>query len=291
MVAASGCGAAHAAEARRDDEPARETAAEVPPGTGGERLVGSLQDALRADVNPAAGRHLAEHRQAHRFEPAKLLPGRPLAAPASCWRSARAGPCSCVRTTPTGLPDWTSSVSSLSSLRSVGDDGVERLPGARRLAGAAVDDEVVGIFGDLGIEVVHQHAQGRFLDPALAGAFGAARGVERPGMGDRGHDGASVGRMPSVILAGKAREVQRPQRNRPIFVASPEGTHRRRLSTCSRASACSRPLHRPAGRRPTGTSASPWAARRAAGQPRRPAATGRGLAGGTDPIASLRRRR
>ena len=72
-------GPAHAAQAggERRSGPA-EVAAEMPAGTGGERLVGALQDALRADVNPAAGRHLAEHRQAHRFQPAKFFPRRPL---------------------------------------------------------------------------------------------------------------------------------------------------------------------------------------------------------------------
>ena len=43
----------------------------------GERLVGALQDALRADVDPAAGRHLAVHRQAAVLEIAEDVPGRP----------------------------------------------------------------------------------------------------------------------------------------------------------------------------------------------------------------------
>ena len=54
-----------------------ERAAEVLPGALGERLVGALQDALRADVDPRAGRHLAVHREPERFEPAELVPGRP----------------------------------------------------------------------------------------------------------------------------------------------------------------------------------------------------------------------
>ena len=54
------------------------------------------------------------------------------------------------------------------------DDRVERLPGARRAAGAAVDDEVVGPLGDVGVEVVHQHPQRRLLRPALARELGAA---------------------------------------------------------------------------------------------------------------------
>src|SRR5262249_38690767 len=52
-------GAAHAAQAGGDDQPACERAAEVATAAGGEGLVSALQDALSADVDPAAGRHLA----------------------------------------------------------------------------------------------------------------------------------------------------------------------------------------------------------------------------------------
>src|SRR5262249_47133652 len=38
----------------------------------------------------------------------------------------------------------------------------------RRLAGAAIDHEVVGALGHLGVEVVQEHAQRCFLLPALA---------------------------------------------------------------------------------------------------------------------------
>ena len=47
---------------------------------GDEGLVGALQDALRADVDPRAGGHLPVHREAELLEPAELVPGRPLAA-------------------------------------------------------------------------------------------------------------------------------------------------------------------------------------------------------------------
>ena len=40
--------------------------------------------------------------------------------------------------------------------------------------GAAVDDEVVRVLGDLRIEVVHEHPERGFLLPALAGDLGAA---------------------------------------------------------------------------------------------------------------------
>ena len=57
-------------------------------------------------------------------------------------------------------------VSSDLSVRERAHQRVEAAPVARRATGAAVDDEVVGPFGDLGVEVVGQHAQRRFLGPA-----------------------------------------------------------------------------------------------------------------------------
>ena len=91
------------------------------------------------------------------------------------------GASGCVRNLPTALPDWTSSVSSPSSARSSRTMTSKHVPDARGLAGAAVDDEVVGPLGDLGVEVVVEHAERGFLDPALAGELGAARGSEDAG--------------------------------------------------------------------------------------------------------------
>ena len=60
--------AAHAPEAGGEHQAAgQRAAAEVLPRAGAERLVGALQDALGADVDPGAGRHLAVHRQPHRL--------------------------------------------------------------------------------------------------------------------------------------------------------------------------------------------------------------------------------
>ena len=76
------------------------------------------------------------------------------------------------------------------------DDRVERLPAARRLPGAAVDDEVVRPLGDVGIEVVHQHAERGFLLPALAGELGAARradGARRRALRARSSGRRSIG--------------------------------------------------------------------------------------------------
>ena len=71
--------AAHAAEAGGQRDRPAERAAEVLAGRLGERLVRALQDALRADVDPRSGGHLAVHHQARPLELAEVLPGRPLA--------------------------------------------------------------------------------------------------------------------------------------------------------------------------------------------------------------------
>jgi hypothetical protein len=47
------------------------------------------------------------------------------------------------------------------------------------------------MFGDLGIEIVHQHAKDGFLLPTLAGDFGSARGTDGTGTDDLGgHSGS-----------------------------------------------------------------------------------------------------
>src|SRR5207248_11280439 len=58
-------------------------------------------------------------------------------------------------------------------------DLLEALPVAGRLADAAVDHELLRPLGDLGIEVVHQHAQRRLREPAAAREGRAARGAQR----------------------------------------------------------------------------------------------------------------
>ena len=58
-----------------------------------------------------------------------------------------------------------------------GDDLLEALPVARRFADAAVDDQFLGALGDLGVEVVHEHAQRRFGEPAAAAISGGPRGA------------------------------------------------------------------------------------------------------------------
>ncbi len=159
--------AAHAAEAGGDDEPSRERAAEVLTRGLRERLVGALQDALRADVDPRARGHLAVHHQALAVELVEVLPGGPRRHQHRVRdeHARRVG----VRAEDTdrlaGLDEEGLLVAELAQ---AADDRVVALPVARGLADAAVDDEVLGPLRHLGVEVVHQHAQGGLLRPSLA---------------------------------------------------------------------------------------------------------------------------
>lgn len=56
------------------------------------------------------------------------------------------------------------------------DDRRQRLRVAGRLSGSSVDDQPLGILGDLGIEVVLEAAQCRFLQPAFSVELGAVEG-------------------------------------------------------------------------------------------------------------------
>ena len=62
-----------------------------------------------------------------------------------------------------------------------GDDAVEALPVARRAPDAAIDHQLARLLGDVGIEVVHQHAQRRLGEPALGRKRRAARRADRCG--------------------------------------------------------------------------------------------------------------
>ncbi len=62
------------------------------------------------------------------------------------------------------------------------DDAVEGVPVARGAADAAIDDEILRPLRDLGIEIVHQHAHGRFRAPVAAGDLRAAGRADNPGV-------------------------------------------------------------------------------------------------------------
>ncbi len=73
-----GLSAAHASETGGHTETAFEAAVKVFFGHGPEGFVGALQNALGANIYPAARGHLAVHHQAQRFQFAEFFPGRPM---------------------------------------------------------------------------------------------------------------------------------------------------------------------------------------------------------------------
>ena len=88
------------------------------------------------------------------------------------------------------------------------DDGPEALPVAGRLARPAVDDEVFRALGHLGVEVVHEHAQGRLLVPALAGKIPPPRRPDGGSFSGIGH-GISSPKKFGFSLAPGLPKVQR----------------------------------------------------------------------------------
>ena len=170
--------AAHAAQARGENPLAAEIAAVVLAAELGKRLVRSLHDALRADVDPRAGRHLAVHHQPFAVELVKVLPRRPVRDEVRVGDhdARRIG----VRAEHAdGLAGLDRERLVVAQALQLGDDPVERGPVARGLADPAVDHEIVRPFGDLGIEVVHQHPQRGFGLPVAGAQRAPARRADR----------------------------------------------------------------------------------------------------------------
>ena len=130
----------------------------------GERLIRPLQDPLRADVDPRAGRHLPEHRQALGLEPPELVPRRPLRHEQRV-RDQDARRTLVRREDADGLARLHEQRLVRAELEQRADDRAQRIVRARRTTRAAVDDELLRVLGDLGVEIVQQHAQRRLRRP------------------------------------------------------------------------------------------------------------------------------
>lgn len=169
-------GAAHAAETGGEGNGAGQRPVELLGGDGGEGLVRPLEDALGADVDPRTGRHLAVHGQAQVLQAAELLPVGPVADQVGVREQHARRPL-------VGL-HHADRAAGLDEHRLVLLEGLEgadhrvvRAPVAGGLAGAAVDDELVGVLGDLGVEVVLEHPQRGLLLPSQGAQLGTSRGT------------------------------------------------------------------------------------------------------------------
>ena len=197
-------GAAHAAESGGQDPAPREVAAVVLAGHLDEGLVGALDDALAADVDPGSGRHLAEHHQTLAVELAEVLPvgprGHQVGVRDQDARGVRVG---------AEDPDRLAGLDQQGLVRlefpEGADDGLVGLVVPGRLADAAVNHEVLGPLRDLGIEVVHQHAERRLGEPALRREAGAGRRLDRRGVdglhGASPDGGGDTGSAHSLAMA------------------------------------------------------------------------------------------
>ena len=174
--------AAHLAQAGGEDELALERGPALLARQAAEGLIGALEDALGADVDPRAGGHLAVHDQALLLPAVEVLLGGPMGDDVAvgdqhAWRVL------------VGAEDG-DGLAALHQQRFVGfqvfegaQDGVETLPIARRLAAAAVDDQVVGVEGHLRVQVVLEHAIGGLDQPVFAGQLRATRRADGAGHG------------------------------------------------------------------------------------------------------------
>ena len=178
-----------------------------------EGLVGALHDALAADVDPRAGRHLAVHHQALAVELVEVLPRGPLGHQVGVGQQH-------ARRVGVGA-EHAHRLARLDQQRLVGlqraqrrQDRVEAVPVARRLADAAVDDQRVRVLGHLGVEVVLDHAVRRLDQPVAARDLGAARRAHRARQRRRG--GGDVGQVVHGVLrqGGRARCLATDTRNR-----------------------------------------------------------------------------
>ncbi len=171
-------GAAHPTEAGGERDRPGERAIEAAAGDLGEALVGALEDPLRADVDPRPGGHLAVHRQAEVLEAAELRPVRPVGHEVGVGDQHPRRPL-------VGAED-ADRLARLDEHRLVVGERAQRpaqrvegVPRPGGTAGPAVDDEVVGAFGDLRVEVVLQHPERRLLRPPPTAQLGPPRRPNR----------------------------------------------------------------------------------------------------------------
>ena len=137
-----------------------------------EGFVRPLHNSLATNIDPRSCRHLTKHHQAFPVELAKVFPGGPMR------HKIRVGDQDAGRI---GVRSKNANrLARLNQQRLIGlqypqrsYDCIVGIPITRRLADATVNDEIFGPLGNLGIEIVHQHAQRSFGQPAFRLQFGS----------------------------------------------------------------------------------------------------------------------
>src|SRR5262249_14143106 len=166
----------HAAEAAGQNEFSVERSAEMLPPGSSKSFKRTLHDSLATDVNPRTGRHLSVHRQSHPLEPIELGVIIPLT---DKIRVRDQNPRGFIMRAE--FPDRLSRLNEkrfvVFELTQHANDCVETSPASRGAASSAVNNQSIGVFSDVRIEVVHQHPHRRLLVPAFACTLTTARGV------------------------------------------------------------------------------------------------------------------
>ena len=132
-----------------------------------EGFVGTLDDALRADVDPAARRHLAIHHQALAIEFVEVLPRRPRRHQVGVGQQN-------ARSIRMRLED----AHRLARLDQQGlvifqraqrpEDGIVARPITRCSADTTIDHQLGWVLGDISIQIILDHPIRRLGKPALA---------------------------------------------------------------------------------------------------------------------------
>ena len=213
--------AAHAAQARRQQPFAVEAAAMMLAPHLDERLIGALHDALGADIDPATRSHLAVHGQTPLIEFVEMLPIGPVRHQigvgdqyARCIAMGAEHADGLARLHQQSLVV----VEPLQRF----DDPVIAFPVARGAADPAIDHQFLGPLGDIGMEIVHQHAQRRFGQPALGAEIGAGGRLDDAAIVDAGHECSAflagegeAGLQDGGEGGGQRRGMGRVERRRP----------------------------------------------------------------------------
>ena len=237
-------GAAHAPESGREDPTSGPIAVVVLPRHLGKGLVCALNNALATNIDPTTGSHLAVHHQTLGIEFVEMLPIGPVRYEIAVGNQ-HTGRIGMSAEHAHRLSALDEQGFGIVQLLERGDDLIERLPVTGRLADSAVHHQIFRTFGHIRIEIVHQHAQWCFGEPAFGVELRACRCMNHARFGG-GHRqnllGASYGGF-IVSVSGVSFSIP-PERLIPnshwfpkhdastITIANPHNTLDRELNVC-----------------------------------------------------------
>ena len=154
-----------------------------------EGFVRALHDPLAADIDPAARRHLAVHHEAFAVERVEMLPRRPVRHEIGIGEQHARRVFMRLEHADGFARLYEQRLIAFEALQG-GYDAVEAFPIARGTADAAIDDEFFRAFGHFRVEIVHEHAQRRFGQPAFGVERGPAGRTDAACVVQPGHDGS-----------------------------------------------------------------------------------------------------